>query len=144
MPVVANDLRVKAVAEEMAGAVVPAVEPLGVGAVDEPHPGGERVATALDDDVEVIVHDAVRLDAPPVPSSRAEEPANECAPIGVVEHDRAAGDAARRDVEDAFVRESAAREARHGRDGSGGAARPIGSEPTFHTLDTAWGLSPRP
>jgi hypothetical protein len=65
--------RGEAVAEEVAVAVVPAVELLRVRAVHALHPGGERREHALDDEVEVRVEQAPREDPPPALEDLARE-----------------------------------------------------------------------
>jgi hypothetical protein len=99
--VVADQARVKAVAEQVAVAAVALVEGLGVAAVQAVHPIREPLPPRLDDQVEVVVE---QDPSDAVPGVAADREAGEAGPgvtVVVVADDRLTGDATRRDVEDA-------------------------------------------
>jgi hypothetical protein len=115
MLVVADHLCVEALLEEMADTLVSLVEPLRVDAVEAVHTGGDVVELGLDDQVEVIVEQAVGEDCPAEARGRVGEEAHPAPPIHVVDDDRHPRDAAHGEVEDAGGGKNATRQARHGR-----------------------------
>jgi hypothetical protein len=64
--VVTDHPRREPIAEEMAPAIVPGVEPLGVHAEEGLHPGRELVPGCVDDEVDVVPHEAEGEHAPSV------------------------------------------------------------------------------
>jgi hypothetical protein len=84
----------------MAVTAVPRVESLGVAAVQELHSGRELGPRALDDEVEVVVHQTEGVHTPAEALDRLCEQAEKEAAIIVVQVDRAPGDPARRHVVD--------------------------------------------
>jgi len=107
-----DQARGKAVAPEVAGARVLAVEALGVEAVEAAEPVGERLTGAGEDDVHVVRHQAERVDVPAVAGGDVAKERQEGEVVGVVAEHGAAVDASRGDVVDA-VGEEAARRAGH-------------------------------
>jgi hypothetical protein len=91
---------VEAAAEEMAGTPVAEVEALGVRTVQELHAGGELRLGGFEDEVIVVRHQAEGVHRPLVAAHAAGEQRQEAEPVVVVPVDRAAVDAARRDVEE--------------------------------------------
>jgi len=96
----------------MALAAVSPVEPLRVDAEEPVHRKGERLPSALDDQVEVGSEQAPGVDAEPETVGRVPEELGERRSVGVVEEDEDAARATRRDVEVA-VGEDEARAAGH-------------------------------
>jgi hypothetical protein len=94
--------RGEAVAEEVARAVVAAVEGLRVDAVQPLEAVREAPELRLHDEVVVVRHQAERVDSPPVTADDVSQEAEEEPALVVVEIDRAARDASRRDVVEAF------------------------------------------
>jgi hypothetical protein len=123
-----DDPRREAVAEEVAPALVPAVERLGVRAVQALEAVRQAPELGLDDEVVVVRHQRERMDAPVVPLDLACEEAQEAAVVVYVSEGRGARDASRGDVVDALRRELVARSP-HAFDASG-RLRPIRSEQT--------------
>jgi hypothetical protein len=111
--VVADEPSVKALLVEVPDADMALVEPLRVDAVEAVHPAREVLENRADDEVEMVVEQAVRVDRPAeAPRGGAEEgrPADA---IGVVDDDPHLRHTAGRDVEDADGRERAARNPCH-------------------------------
>jgi hypothetical protein len=96
----------------MADPAVAGVEARGVQAVQALHPLRERRLPALDDQVEVVAHQAVRVKLPREPVGHAQQQVDEEAPVIVVHEDRTPIDTARRQVVDA-VRERRAQRSGH-------------------------------
>jgi hypothetical protein len=82
----------------MSGALVPAIEPLGVGAVQPLHAAGEVRFRRLDDQMKVIGHEHVSNDGPAEACGRHAEEGEEGPPIMIVAEDRSAFVTARGDV----------------------------------------------
>ena len=138
-----DQARGKAVAPEVAGARVLAVEALGVEAVEAAEPVGERLAGAGEDDVHVVRHQAEREDVPAVAGGDVAKERQEGEVVGVVAEHGAAVDASRGDVVDA-VGEEAARRAGH----ASTVARADGVAPLWGRIATllarsTWLLGPR-
>ena len=85
----------------MTDAAVAGIEVRRVGSVQALHPAREGRLTALDDEVEVVSHQAVHVHSPAELTYEAAEIDEEEAPVVVVEEDEAPVDAARRQVPDA-------------------------------------------
>jgi hypothetical protein len=102
---VADHPRREPVAEEMPPAIVPGVEPLRVHAEEGLHPGREPVPGRVDDQVDVVSHQAEREHTPSVVARHCEEEREEASAVVVVGEDHRPRDAASRHVEDAFWRE---------------------------------------
>jgi hypothetical protein len=83
----------EAIAEDMAAALVAAVEALRVRAVQTVHPRGELDSAGRDDEVVVRTHQADRVDAPAVPLDGGGKDAEEIAAVLVVEEDEGGEDA---------------------------------------------------
>jgi hypothetical protein len=94
----------EAVAEEVAAAVVPAVERLRVDAVQALHSDRQAPELGLDDKVVVVRHQAEDVDAPVLALDHVREETQKQAALVVVEEDRGARDSSRGDVVDAFRR----------------------------------------
>jgi hypothetical protein len=105
-------LRPEAIAEQMAAALVPAVEAKRVGSVEAVHPAREVFHRRGDDEVVVRGHQAVRVDIPAESLDGVGEERQERAAVEPVAEDRRVVDAERGDVEGA-VRQDAAQSARH-------------------------------
>jgi hypothetical protein len=103
----------EAVAEEVAAALVAAVEALRVDAVQTLHALGEAAELRLDDDVVVVRHQAEDVAAPLVTRDHVGEEAQEEAAFVVVQEDRGTGYSTHRHVVDAGIRELAPRAPRH-------------------------------
>ena len=133
----------EAVAPEVAGAGVLAVEALRVDAVEPAEAVGERLAGAGEDDVHVVRHEAEGDHAPAVRRGDVAEEGQEREPVGVVAEHGAAVDASGGDVVDA-VGEGAARRSRHASTVLGGAA-PAPARGRIVTLSArpTWLLGPR-
>jgi hypothetical protein len=99
--IVANQARLEAALEQMARAAVAGVEAGGVQPVQPLHPFRQRRLPALDDQVEVIAHQAVGVQLPVMTIGDAEQEVDEEPPVLVVHEDQAPVDAARRQVVDA-------------------------------------------
>jgi hypothetical protein len=95
----------EAVAEEVAAAVVTAVERLGVDAVDALHAERQAPELGLDDEVVVVRHQAEHVHAPVVAANLRGEQGEEEPPLVVVQKDRAARDASRGHVVNASLRQ---------------------------------------
>jgi hypothetical protein len=112
--VVADHPRREPIAEEMAPALVPGVEPLGVHAEEGLHPGRERVPGRVDDEVDVVPHQAEDEHPPFVLARDGVQKRDEAPSVVLVAEDHHPGDAARRHVEDPFGRErNGSRDSRH-------------------------------
>jgi len=111
--VVHDDGRGEAVAEEMSATRMAPVELLRVRAVHALHPGRERRQHALDDEVEVRVHQAPGEDSPVAFEDLAREQAEEEAAVAVVADDRGRVDAQDRDVVHADGGKPASRDSWH-------------------------------
>jgi hypothetical protein len=111
--VVANDLGVEALLVEMPDAVVSLVEALRVDAVEAVHSQRDVFERRLDDQVEVVVEQAVDVDDPAEARRRFPHESQPAPPVDVVEDDRHLGDAANGEVVDALGRQDAAWKARH-------------------------------
>ena len=68
MPVALDDPRFEAAPEEVPAALIAAVEPHRVDAVQALHPPRERRLRRLDEEVEVVVEQIPRVQLPPVPA----------------------------------------------------------------------------
>jgi len=84
--------------DDVADPLVPSVESLGVPAVEAPHPAREIGHGSLQQQVEVVRHEAVRVEAPLVAPDDLSQPVEEEEAVPVVEEDRLTGVASRRDV----------------------------------------------
>jgi len=100
--VVADDPGGESVAEEVAPTAVAQVEALRVPTVEHAHRGRERLPVAGADQMDVISHLAPRAELPAEALGDAVEQAAVGVAVLVVAEDRAAVDAARGDVVDAF------------------------------------------
>lgn len=104
----------EAVAEQVSPTPVAEVEPLRVARQQVVHPAGEARRLGLDDEMEVIAHQAEGVHVPAVPIDGLGEQVEKGAAIVVVADDRAPLHPAGRDVEEAVARrDEPAREARH-------------------------------
>ena len=90
----------EALAEQVAPALVAAVERLRVDAVQALHSGGEVLELRLDDEVVVVRHQAEDVDSPVVAVDDGREQAQEEAALIVVQEDRRARYSPRCDVVD--------------------------------------------
>jgi hypothetical protein len=99
----------EALLEEMADASVPLVESLRVDAVEAVHTARHVFELGLDDQVEVIVEQAVGDDGPAGACGRVDEETHPAQAVDVVDDDRHPRDAADSDVEDAGGRKNAPR-----------------------------------
>jgi len=116
----ADHARGEAAAEEMPGAVVPAVEPLRMEEEQTVHSLRQVDRIALDDEVQVVVEQAPGVNVPAVATDHVPEDTDECSAIVIVDDDRAAVDPASDHVEAAMAeREVTSRDTRH--EGSVGA-----------------------
>jgi hypothetical protein len=104
----------EAALEEVADSAVARVEGGRVGAVEALHSARQLRLAALDDEVEVVPHQAVRVHRPAERARETGEGHEEEAPIRVVHEDKAAVDATRGQVVDA-VREEQSPQPGHGR-----------------------------
>ena len=89
---------VEAALQEMTHARMAPVEALRVDAVQLAHPARERRLGGLEEEMVVVAHQHVGVEAPTVGPDDAREHGEELAPVGVVAEDRAALVAAGRDV----------------------------------------------
>jgi hypothetical protein len=103
-------------AEEVSRASVALVEAKGVRAVKPLDPGGELRLRRVENEVDVVVHQAERMAPPAVTGNGCGQAAEIREPIQVVADDRRAVDAASRHVE-VTVRESRTERAGHSADG---------------------------
>jgi hypothetical protein len=94
MLVVADETRLEPALEQVADASVACVEPGRVEAVQPLHPLRERRLAALDQQVEVVPHQAVGVEPPAVAVDDVPQDAEEPAPVVLVEVDQPAVDAA--------------------------------------------------
>jgi hypothetical protein len=90
--------RVEAALEDVADALVAAVEALGIEAIDVAHSGREIRARRLDHQMVVVGHQAVGVAAPAAAPDDFAERLQELATVGVDEEDGRAVVAARGDV----------------------------------------------
>jgi len=107
--VVLDDPAGEALAEEVAPALVAAVERLRVDAVEAVHAVGEAPELGLDDQVVVVRHQAEGVDAPVVPLDGLSEQAEEEAVLGGRQEGGGLRDAPRGHVVDAFRRQGVPR-----------------------------------
>src|SRR5204863_1687504 len=101
MPLVAYDLRVEAVLEEVADAAVPGVELLRVGSLEPLHPLRELLELTAHEQVIVRRHQTIGEARPPELSDDPPQALEEAVAVAVIVEDLAARDAARGDVVDA-------------------------------------------
>jgi hypothetical protein len=99
--VVGDQSRFEAALEQMADAAVASVEGRGVQPVQPLHPLRQRRLPALDDQMEVVAHQAVGVQLPGAAVGDAKQELDEEPPIVVVHEDRAPVDATRGQVVDA-------------------------------------------
>jgi hypothetical protein len=105
----------------VADAVVPPVEALRVHEVEPVHPARQVLARGFDDEVEVVVEDAVGVQHPAETSLCLADPAHDGVTVEVVADDALARDSADRHVDDAMLgEERGAGAAGHCGDGSRG------------------------
>jgi hypothetical protein len=112
--VVADQLGVKPLLEEVADAAVAGIELLCVDPVQPLHRPRERVAVALDDRVEVVRHQAVGLDPERLPRDHAAKQSHEEAVVLDVAVDAAPVHPACRHVEHPVRRKRVPRQPGHG------------------------------
>jgi hypothetical protein len=105
MDVVTDGPRLEAPPEEVPDAEVAGVEGRGVGAVQSLHPVRERRLAALDDEVEVVSHQAIGMEPPAERAHHLAEVGEEESPVVVVHEHEPPVDAARCDVVDAVRKE---------------------------------------
>jgi hypothetical protein len=103
----------EALLEQVPTSLVPAIEALRVAPVQMMHPAREIVQFALDNNVEVIRHEAIRVERPRKALDGSLEERDPGDAIGVVTGDRHPIDAARVRVEEPVLRKGRARSARH-------------------------------
>jgi hypothetical protein len=103
MPISLDEVCVEAVLEQVAGQLVSAIEPLRVDAVEIPHPVRQIVAGTVDQEVEVVSHEAVRSATPSMRSDDASEKSDELSSVPIVAEDRLLPVAACRYVIDTVV-----------------------------------------
>jgi hypothetical protein len=113
--VVLHDPAGEALAEEVAPALVTAVEGLRIGAVEAVHAVGEAPQLGLDDEVVVVRHQAEGVDAPVVPLDGLSEQGEEEAVFVGCQEGGGLRHAARRHVVDAFRRQGVPRAPQRGR-----------------------------
>jgi len=130
--VVANDLGVEALLEEVPDAVVTLVEALCVDAVEAVHSQRDVLERRLDDEVEVVVHQAVHVHGPTEARRGLLHEPQPPAAVGIVEDDRHPRDAANGEVVKALRGQHAAREARHERDRKPGTPPQRAGRAAFH------------
>lgn len=114
-----DDPRREACAEEVAGALVPQVEAERVRAVEPLDAGGELRLRRVEDEMDVVVHEAEGVAVPPVAVDGRSEAPEIAEPVVVVADDRGAVDPTRGHVE-ITVGESRTEHARHPVDGRRG------------------------
>jgi len=112
---VLDDPAGEALAEEVAPALVAAVERLRVDAVEAVHAVGEAPELGLDDQVVVVRHQAEGVDAPVVPLDGLSEQREEEAVFVGCQKGGGLRDAARGHVVDAFGRQGVPRAPQRGR-----------------------------
>jgi hypothetical protein len=112
----------EAALEQMSDAALPVVEVRRIEAVEELHSLRELGLAALDHEVVVVAHQAVRMALPPEPADDAVEQQQEHEAICGVEEDHPPVDAARSDVP------VAVRERRAERPGHASTLRPTGGD----------------
>jgi hypothetical protein len=123
-------------AEEMARASVSLVEAKRVRAVKPLDAGGELRLRRVENEVDVVVHQAERMALPAVTGDGCGQAAEIGEPIQVVADDRRAVDAACRHVE-VTVRESRTEDARHSADGRRRATAAVCAAEDCHAFVTA-------
>jgi hypothetical protein len=111
--VVGDDAGVVATAEEVADTVVALVETLRVDAVQAVHEPRDVVAPAVEDDVEVVRHQAIRVATELVGQRQPAQRLDKWGVVVVIEVDAATVDAARGDVKDAVGRQHVPRQPGH-------------------------------
>jgi hypothetical protein len=99
-----HDAHRESVSEEVSPTGVPAVEALGIAEQQAVHPAGQVVRARLEDEVDVVAHQAEGADVPAVPIGRLLEVGQEREPVVSVAEDAAPPDAAGGDVEQAVTR----------------------------------------
>jgi hypothetical protein len=104
-------LRPEPPAEDVVAAPVPVVEGAGVGAVEVAHAVRKVRLRRFEDEVVVVPHQALRVQAPAVPALDAAEDVEEDGAVGGVEDDRRAVVPARTDVVEGAGFQMAARTA---------------------------------
>jgi hypothetical protein len=119
--VVPDHLRVEALLEQVADAIVPFVEPLRVDAVEAVHATRDVLQRGFDDEVKVVVEQAVGLNAPTEARGRGREEAQPACAIRIVGDDRHPRDAAHSEVVATGGRENTAWQASHERNRRAGA-----------------------
>jgi hypothetical protein len=132
MLLVADHLRVKALLEKMADAVVSLVEPLRVDPVQAMHAARDVFELGLDDQMKVVVEQAKGVNGPAETRSRVGEEMHPAQAVGVVDDDRHPRDAADGEVVDAGGRKNAARHARHPRHRTAQSRTQSAAAPSFH------------
>jgi len=110
---IADQLGVEPLLVEVPDPPMAGIELLGVDAVQPLHRPGERVAIAFDDRVEVVRHQAVRLDLERLARDDAPEERNEESVVLGVPVDDAPVHPAHRDVEDRVLRQHVPRQPGH-------------------------------
>jgi hypothetical protein len=139
-----DDAALEAALEEVADAVVAAVEPDRVEAVQPLHAGRQLRLCRVDEDVEVVVEQAPGDDVPAVLPRHAVEELEPRLAIEVVEDDAPLLDAARDHVIPGGCRQLAARDSRHSatvprrRDGRNPSKRPWRTCPRDSPWDTSF------
>jgi hypothetical protein len=118
-----DDAGFEPILEEVTAAGVAPVEPHGVDPVEPLHPAGELRLCRLDEHVKVVVEQIPRVHPPGKASLDVEEELEPGLAVAIVAHDRALVDAAADDVVPGRARQLAARDPRHGSDGSAQSAR---------------------
>jgi hypothetical protein len=113
---VANDLRVESLLVEVPDAVVSLVEPLRVDAAEAVHAKRDVLERRFDDQVKVVVEEAIGVEPPPEAGRCAGEELQPAPPIRVVNDDRHPRDAANREVVSADGRKHATWQTSHERD----------------------------
>jgi len=113
---VADDLRVEALLIQMPHAVVALVEALRVDAVEAVHPEGDVLERRYDDQVKVVVEEAIGVDRPAKAGCRLGEEMQPAPPVRVVDDYRHPRDAANGEVVGADGRKDATWQAGHERD----------------------------
>ena len=148
MLVVADGAGAEPLLEEVSDPPVPAVEPLRVHAVEAVHAVRELLEVALDDEMEVVVEQAVGVEQPPEPVLGIDDPTHDGDAIEVVPDDVLPRDAADGDVERGVVRKERSAATRHASTVARGrvrarASRRFGTEPAQRCATSACSV-PRP
>jgi hypothetical protein len=103
MPLVADDPGREASLEEMALALMAAVEALGVRPIEPSHPVGEVLASGPQDEVVMGAHQAIRGAQPAEVAAGSIQQAEEVEPVEIVFEEVDPARPARRDVVDAVL-----------------------------------------